>query len=45
MPELLDDYLPLVIFIGVALFIAVRLIVAPFIVAYSQPGSGEAVGL
>ncbi len=37
MPELLNDYLPLVIFIGVALFIAVALLVAPFIVAYSRP--------
>src|SRR5690349_17741580 len=37
MPALLADYLPLVIFIGVALFIGCALLVAPFIVAYSSP--------
>jgi len=37
MPALLADYLPLVIFIGVALFIGCALLVAPFIVAYSNP--------
>jgi NADH-quinone oxidoreductase subunit A len=37
MDILLADYLPLVIFIGVALFIAAVLMVAPFIVAYSNP--------
>ncbi|MCP8938296.1 NADH-quinone oxidoreductase subunit A [Alsobacter sp. SYSU M60028] len=37
MSELLKDYLPLVIFMGVALFIALALMVAPFIVAYSRP--------
>ncbi len=37
MPNLLADYLPLVIFIGVATAIAMALLVAPFIVAYSRP--------
>ena len=37
MDILLAEYLPLVIFIGVALFIAAALMVAPFIVAYSNP--------
>jgi NADH-quinone oxidoreductase subunit A len=37
MTNLLADYLPLVIFIGVSLLIGVALLVAPFIVAYSRP--------
>ena len=37
MPNLLADYLPLVIFVGVCLFIGVALLVAPFVVAYSKP--------
>jgi NADH-quinone oxidoreductase subunit A len=37
MTNLLADYLPLVIFIGVSLLIGVALLVAPFIVAYSNP--------
>jgi len=37
MPQLLSDYLPLVIFIGVAGLIGIALLVAPFIVAYSRP--------
>jgi NADH-quinone oxidoreductase subunit A len=37
MTGLLADYLPLIIFIGVSLFIAVALLIAPFIVAYSSP--------
>ena len=37
MTNLLAAYLPLVIFIGVALVIALALLVAPFIVAYSRP--------
>ena len=37
MTNLLADYLPLVIFIGVSLFIGLALLVAPFIVAYSRP--------
>jgi NADH-quinone oxidoreductase subunit A len=37
MTALLQDYLPLVIFIGVALIIGLALLVAPFIVAFKQP--------
>jgi NADH-quinone oxidoreductase subunit A len=37
MSELLLDYLPLVIFIGVAMVIGVALLVVPFLVAYKQP--------
>lgn len=37
MEQLLQDYLPVVIFIGVSLVIGLALLVAPFIVAYSQP--------
>ena len=37
MSELLGSYLPIVIFIGVALLVAVALVVAPFLVAYSNP--------
>src|SRR6266581_1658427 len=34
---LLQDYLPLVVFIGIALVIGLALLVAPFLVAYKQP--------
>jgi NADH-quinone oxidoreductase subunit A len=37
MTSLLADYLPLIVFIGVSLFIAVALLVAPFLVAYNSP--------
>ncbi|HEY5964100.1 MAG TPA: NADH-quinone oxidoreductase subunit A, partial [Xanthobacteraceae bacterium] len=37
MSALLQDYLPLVIFIGVALALGLALLVAPFLVAYKQP--------
>ena len=37
MEELLLDYLPLVVFIAVALGIALVLLVAPFLIAYKQP--------
>jgi NADH-quinone oxidoreductase subunit A len=37
MNELLLDYLPLVVFIAVALGIFIALMVAPFLVAYRQP--------
>ncbi|WP_336486340.1 NADH-quinone oxidoreductase subunit A [Methylobacterium nigriterrae] len=37
MSGLLADYLPLIVFIGVSLFIAVALLVAPFLVAYNSP--------
>jgi NADH-quinone oxidoreductase subunit A len=39
MQELLSAYLPLVIFIGVALALGLALLIAPFIVAYKQPDS------
>src|SRR5437667_10213261 len=37
MNDLLQDYLPLVIFIAVALVIAFALLVVPFLIAYKQP--------
>jgi len=37
MNGILANYLPLVVFIGVATVIGAALLVAPFIVAYSQP--------
>src|SRR6202022_1657086 len=37
MSALLQDYLPLVVFIGVALVIGLVLLIAPFIVAYKNP--------
>ena len=37
MNELLLDYLPLVIFIGVALVISLVLLLVPFVVAYKAP--------
>ena len=37
MNELLNSYLPIVIFIGVALVIGLALMIAPFLVAYSAP--------
>ena len=37
MSELLIDYLPLAIFIAVALVIGIVLLVVPFIVAYQRP--------
>ena len=37
MNALLLDYLPLVVFIGVALAIGLVLLIVPFIVAYQQP--------
>jgi NADH-quinone oxidoreductase subunit A len=39
MEELLQSYLPIVVFIGVALAIGLALLVAPFLVAYKQPDS------
>jgi len=39
MNELLLDYLPLVIFIAVALGISLALLVAPFLLAYKRPDS------
>ena len=37
MTGLLADYLPLIVFIGVALFIATALLVVPFLVAFKAP--------
>jgi NADH-quinone oxidoreductase subunit A len=37
MNGILANYLPLVVFIGIATVIGAALLVAPFIVAYSQP--------
>jgi NADH-quinone oxidoreductase subunit A len=37
MNALLQDYLPLVIFIAVALILGLALLIAPFLVAYKQP--------
>ncbi len=37
MSEALLEYLPLVVFIGVAIAIGLALLIAPFIVAYRQP--------
>ena len=36
-PSLLNDYLPLAIFIGVAAVIGLALLIAPFAIAYSKP--------
>ena len=37
MNGILQDYLPLVVFIGVSAFIGIALLIAPFLVAYQQP--------
>lgn len=37
MSELLQDYLPLAVFIALAMGLGVVLLVAPFLVAYKQP--------
>jgi NADH-quinone oxidoreductase subunit A len=37
MPNLLDQYLPLVVFMGVAAFVAAALLVAPFVIAFQAP--------
>ncbi len=37
MEALLESYLPLVVFIGVAVLIGLALLVAPFVVAYKNP--------
>ncbi len=37
MPDLLLDYLPIVIFLAIAGVIALALMLAPFLVAYRQP--------
>jgi hypothetical protein len=35
---ILNDYLPLVIFVGVAMVIATAMLVMPFMMAYERPG-------
>ena len=37
MPSMLAEYLPIVIFMGVAAFIGLALMVAPFLIAYRNP--------
>lgn len=37
MAALINDYLPVVIFIGVALVIGLALLISPFLVAYQSP--------
>src|ERR1700760_933842 len=37
MPDLLNDYLPLVIFIAIAAVLSVVLLVVPFVVAFQSP--------
>ncbi|WP_319414563.1 NADH-quinone oxidoreductase subunit A [uncultured Cohaesibacter sp.] len=37
MEELLKDYLPIVIFIGISLVIGLALLISPFIVAFKNP--------
>jgi NADH-quinone oxidoreductase subunit A len=37
MSDILKDYLPLVVFVAVAMGIGAALLIAPFIVAFSQP--------
>ena len=37
MPSMLADYLPIVIFMGVAAFIGLALMAAPFLIAYRNP--------
>jgi NADH-quinone oxidoreductase subunit A len=37
MPSILNDYLPLVVFIGLSLVIGLALLVAPFLLAYQKP--------
>ncbi len=39
MEALLQSYLPIVVFIGVAITVSAGLLVAPFIVAFKQPDS------
>jgi NADH-quinone oxidoreductase subunit A len=37
MDALIQDYLPIVVFIGVALFIGLALLISPFLIAFSKP--------
>ena len=43
--DLLSAYLPLVIFIGVAVVIGLALLVSPFLIAYQPARPREALGL
>ena len=45
MNELWLAYLPLVIFIGVAMVIGLALLIVPFLVAYQNPDPEKTVGL
>lgn len=37
MPDILSEYLPLVVFMGIAAFISGALLLAPFLVAFKSP--------
>ena len=39
MPEILHDYLPIAIFIGISAVIALALMVSPFVLAVNNPDS------
>lgn len=39
MEELLKDYIPIIVFIGIAAVVGLALLVAPFLVAFKQPDS------
>ena len=39
MPELLQDYLPIAVFLGISAVIALALMVSPFILAVNHPDS------
>ncbi len=45
MNGILHNYLPLVVFIGIASVIGLALLIAPFLVAYQQPDPEKAVRL
>ncbi|MGY4351641.1 NADH:ubiquinone oxidoreductase subunit 3 (subunit A) [Bradyrhizobium sp. GM7.3] len=45
MSGILQNYLPLVVFIGVAGLIGLVLLIAPFIVAFQQPDPEKLVGV
>ncbi len=39
MEELLKDYIPIIVFIGISAVVGLALLVAPFLVAFKQPDS------
>ena len=45
MGQLLQTYLPLVIFIGIAFVISAALLVSPFVIAVTQTRPREGLGL